>query len=112
MALLLCASFPAWAQDAPLPQADMSACGVPIYPASAVRTNATGTTVVAFLIGADGKVQQTNVTRASGHVDLDKAALRSVAMCSFKAILVDGKPVAAWVQTDFTWSLATAGKRD
>lgn len=108
--LCLCASVPSWAQEVALPQANMAACGVPMYPRSAVRTNATGTTVVAFLIGVDGKVQETKITRSSGHADLDQAALRSVTMCGFKAMLVDGKPAPAWVQSDFTWSLAPAGK--
>jgi periplasmic protein TonB len=81
-------------------------CAAPQYPEEAENMGETGTSVVQFLIGADGSVQQSRVASSSGHTQLDEAALQALGQCRFKpAIGTDGKPQEAWTSISYVWTL-------
>ena len=58
-----------------------------------------------FLVGADGKVIQSEVEKSSGYKRLDEAARAGLSKCQFKPAMVDGKPEQAWASIKFTWRL-------
>ncbi|MYM38474.1 energy transducer TonB [Duganella qianjiadongensis] len=85
--------------------ADMSTCAKPEYPKSSLRNEETGVTTVSFLIGVDGSVMESKVTKSSGFRDLDKAAQNALGKCRFKPATVDGKPEQQWQPVQYVWSL-------
>lgn len=81
-------------------------CAAPQYPEEAQDMGETGTAVVQFLIGTDGRVVQSRVASSSGHTSLDAAALQALGQCKFKpAIGTDGKPQEAWTSISYVWTL-------
>jgi protein TonB len=79
------------------------------YPEAARRANATGTTVLEFVINPNGVVQRISVLESSGvtreHRLLDKAAINNIATCPF---LIDPKHPPSEPQTvklTFNWRL-------
>jgi len=87
------------------PPGPQNTCARPVYPAEALRNEWTGTTTIAFLIGADGLVKHARLAKSSGHAVLDDAARDALSQCRFKAAVVDGKPVASWQPVQYVWSL-------
>lgn len=85
--------------------ADFNTCAKPEWPKASLRNEETGTVTLSFLIGTDGRVADSKVTKSSGFRDLDKAALRGIAQCRFKPGMVDGKPEQAWMQMQYVWTL-------
>eukprot|EP01030_Chromulinospumella_sphaerica_P011108 gene11108-10909_t len=63
----------------------MSTCAKPEYPKSSLRNEETGVTTVSFLIGVDGSVMESKVTKSSGFRDLDKAAQNALVLFSVTA---------------------------
>jgi protein TonB len=84
--------------------ADVNACK-PEYPAKSMRNEETGVSTVSFLIGVDGKVIDSKVTRSSGFRDLDRAAQTGLGKCQFKPAMVDGKPEQSWALVQYVWNL-------
>jgi protein TonB len=84
---------------------DFNSCAKPEYPKASVRNEETGTVTVSFLIGVDGKMKDSKVTKSSGFRDLDKAAQTAIGKCPFKAAMVDGKPVETWHPVQYIWTL-------
>ncbi|MDR3505502.1 MAG: TonB family protein [Acidocella sp.] len=81
-------------------------CAAPEYPEDAEDMGQTGTSVLQFLIGADGAVEQARVASSSGHGQLDQTALQALGRCKFKPALgADGKPVEAWTSIRYVWTL-------
>lgn len=81
-------------------------CAAPQYPEDAEDMGQTGTSVVQFLIGADGSVEQSRVASSSGHDELDQAALQALGQCKFKpAIGANGQPQEAWTSIRYVWTL-------
>ena len=65
-----------------------------------------GTSVVQFLIAANGDVLDSKVADSSGHASLDEAAVSALSRCRFKpAIGADGKPQEAWTNIRYVWQL-------
>jgi protein TonB len=85
--------------------ADAKACALPDYPARAVREGVSGTTMLALLVGPDGRVSSARVERSSGSRDLDKAAVNALSLCRFKPATHNGVPEAAWAQLAYVWTL-------
>lgn len=83
-------------------------CSKPEWPKGALEAKQGGTTTLALLIGADGKVERSKITKSSGHDGLDEAARAGIAKCTFDAGKKDGKPVAAWIQMQYVWTTAPA----
>jgi periplasmic protein TonB len=81
-------------------------CAAPQYPEDAEDMGQTGTSVVQFLIGTSGAVEQSRVASSSGHDELDQAALQALGQCKFKpAIGADGQPQEAWTSIRYVWTL-------
>lgn len=79
-------------------------CSKPAWPAGALEAKQGGTTTLALLIGADGKVEQSKITKSSGYDELDQAARVGIAKCTFDAGKKGGKPVSAWMQMQYVWT--------
>lgn len=73
---------------------------------AAVRTEATGTTRVTFVVEPSGQVSAVSVERRSGetraHVRLDRAAVEAVTACRFAAVQGYGPRRAA---REFKWEI-------
>lgn len=80
-------------------------CEKPEYPSASRRLEEEGTVHLRFLVGADGKVIQSEVEKSSGFRRLDEAARAGLARCQFKPATVDGKPEQAWASMKYTWRL-------
>ncbi|GAB3417314.1 energy transducer TonB [Massilia agilis] len=80
-------------------------CATPQYPATSLRNGDTGTTTLALLIGADGRVQQSRIEHSSGHRELDRAAVNALSLCKFKAAMNGGQAEAGWAQIAYDWKL-------
>ncbi|UTY58486.1 energy transducer TonB [Massilia sp. erpn] len=84
---------------------DASACAKPEYPAKALRNGDTGTVMLAFLIGVDGKVKEARVEKSSGSRELDRAAQAGLGLCRFKPGTVDGVAQESWTRMQYVWNL-------
>jgi len=87
------------------PVIDVRACTKPAYPQSALRNGDSGTVVLSFLIGTDGRVADAKVEKTSGFRDLDRAAMSGLGQCRFKPGTVDGVPYESWTRVQYVWSL-------
>ena len=91
--------------NAAKPAFDPTGCVRPVWPQGALEAKHTGTVTLALLVGEDGKIQQSKVTKSSGHEDLDEAARTSIAKCKFVPGKLRGKPQEAWLQMQYVWTL-------
>ena len=80
-------------------------CAKPEYPKSSLRNEETGTSTMSFLIGTDGRVAESKITKSSGFRDLDRAAIAALSKCTFKPGTVDGKPEPSWAPVQYVWTL-------
>lgn len=80
-------------------------CDKPQWPKASLQKEETGTVVLSFLIGTDGKVEDAAITRSSGHTLLDAAAVNGIKKCQFKPGMQDGKPVRSWMAMQYVWTL-------
>ena len=81
-------------------------CQSVYYPPIAIRLNQTGTSVVTVHIGADGSVQNVDVTGTSGHDSLDQAAVKCItSRWRFKPAMQNGQPVATAKEYAIKWVL-------
>jgi protein TonB len=85
--------------------ADANGCALPDYPAAAARRGDTGTTTLALLVGADGRVSSSRVEQSSGSRDLDRAAINALSRCTFKPATNNGVAEAGWAKLAFVWKL-------
>ena len=84
---------------------DFSSCAKPEYPRNSQRNEETGTVVLQFLIGVDGRVIDSKVQKSTGFKDLDKAARQALSLCKFKPGTTDGKPEQSWTKVEYVWKL-------
>lgn len=66
------------------------------YPRAAIRRHAQGTVLLHVLVGTDGVAQKIEVSRSSGHRELDDAAREAVRRTRFQPVLQEGVAVPAW----------------
>jgi protein TonB len=85
--------------------ADANGCALPDYPAAAARRGDTGTTTLALLVGADGRVSSSRIEQSSGSRDLDRAAINALTLCTFKPATSNGVAQAGWAKLAFVWKL-------
>jgi protein TonB len=83
----------------------LRACIPPKYPKDALRAGATGKSSISLLIGVDGSVHDAKVLKSSGTPSLDEAAVAALSKCQFKPATENGKPVEAWLPTQYIWSI-------
>lgn len=84
---------------------DPNACDKPEYPRSSLRAEETGTVTLDFLIGVDGKVVDSKISKSSGFRDLDRAARAALSLCKFRPGSIDGKPEQSWTKMQYVWKL-------
>lgn len=85
--------------------ADANACALPAYPARALRNGEEGTTTLALLVGADGRVSSARVEKSSGSRELDQAAVHALSLCAFKPAMNKGVAEAGWARMAYVWTL-------
>lgn len=85
--------------------ADANGCAKPDYPVRAARNGETGTVMLALLVGADGRVQDSRIQSSSGSRDLDRAAVNALSMCTFQPAMHGGAAEAGWAQLAYVWTL-------
>jgi protein TonB len=85
--------------------ADANGCALPDYPAAAARRGDSGTTTLALLVGADGRVSSARIEQSSGSRDLDRAAINALSLCKFKPATNNGVAEAGWAKLAFVWKL-------
>lgn len=76
------------------------------YPRAAIRRKAHGTVLLHVLVGTDGIAQRIELSRSSGHRDLDDAAREAVRKARFRPVLEDGVAVPAWGLVPIEFTLA------
>ena len=87
------------------PIADFSTCAKPQYPHADLNAGHQGTTTLAFLIDAEGRVAESKVERSSGYATMDEASRAAIAECRFKPGTVDGRAAAQWANVQYVWTL-------
>lgn len=66
------------------------------YPRAALRRRAEGTVLLHVLVDAEGRAQRIELSRSSGHRELDDAARAAVERARFRPVLEGGVAVSAW----------------
>jgi protein TonB len=79
----------------------------PVYPASAMSLQVSGSVLIEATIGADGKVHNAIVIRSIG--PLDQAALDAVRQWEYEPSRLNGKPVAVTMVIVVTFALLEEG---
>ncbi|MCL4696306.1 MAG: energy transducer TonB, partial [Burkholderiaceae bacterium] len=75
-----------------------------------LRAEATGTTVIRFSIGPDGKVESSQIVKSAGgsreHKMLDRVAQAKLSECTFRPGMDEtGKAVGGTTQVTFVWKI-------
>lgn len=81
-------------------------CRKPEYPPESARRGEAGVTLVGFLVRVDGTVARSVILNSTGSPSLDQAAANSVSECRFRAGSKDGRPIEAWTEVTYSWSLS------
>lgn len=84
---------------------DPKDCAVPDYPVRWQNEGEAGIVTVAYLVGADGKVQESKVLESSGYAHVDRASVRAGARCKFQQSAQDGQVLAGWAKVKYAWIL-------
>jgi protein TonB len=69
----------------------------PDYPQASVRRGEEGSVLCAMRVGQNGRVEDVEILRSSGHPGLDRAACESLRRWVFEPAREDGKAVTARV---------------
>ncbi|WP_429345123.1 energy transducer TonB [Paraburkholderia sp. GAS42] len=77
----------------------------PDYPALSRRRSETGTTMVRFVVGLRGEIENVELKKSSGYDRLDQAALNAMHSSSCRPYLENGEPIRAAYTQPFNFSL-------
>lgn len=80
-------------------------CESPPYPREAIDKAQSGTTRLALLIDAQGRVVESRVVRSSKAPSLDRAAREAIANCQFIPAKRNGVAAQGWVMLNYIWTL-------
>lgn len=80
-------------------------CESPPYPREAIDKAQSGTTRLALLIDAQGRVVESRVVRSSKAPSLDRAAREAIANCQFIPAMRNGVAAQGWVMLNYIWTL-------
>ncbi|WP_083599042.1 energy transducer TonB [Massilia sp. CF038] len=80
---------------------DPKDCTQPEFPARWLNEGDSGNVVVAFLVGADGKILDSKLVESSGYPRVDRASIRAGASCKFKP--ASDQSAATWAKVKYTW---------
>lgn len=83
----------------------------PLYPASEIRAEHTGTVLLAVYVLENGRVGDVRLEQSSGYQKLDDSALREARRWRLKPGMRNGVPVAMWKQIPITFQLQSSGSR-
>jgi protein TonB len=75
------------------------------YPKASLMNEEQGTVSMSFLVNPDGSVADSKIDKSSGYRNLDKAAVKGLSGCKFKAGSKDGSPAQTWAKVDYAWKL-------
>jgi protein TonB len=78
----------------------------PVYPEDARKASIEGTVFLRTLVNREGSPLQVDITKSSGNLLLDSAALEAAQKCRFKPAIQNGRPVAIWITYSTTFKLA------
>ena len=95
-------------QSSALPQARIRAsaqCVAPSYPRRSIINNEQGVSQLELLIGEDGRVRESRISKSSGFFRLDQAALQALSACEFEPERVNGVAREAWARIRYVWRL-------
>lgn len=87
------------------PVVQFEGCALPLWPLPSLRAEHSGVVTLSYLIGADGRVRESRIKKSSGHAALDLAAQEGIERCSFTPGTENGKPVTAWMDMQYVWTL-------
>lgn len=87
------------------PSIPTSGLSEPIYPASEIRAQHTGTVLLSLEILPSGRVGATRLVQSSGYAKLDQSALREARKWRFVPGSRDGVPVVRWKQVPVKFEL-------
>lgn len=85
---------------------ERATCPEPAFPAGAKQKGEQGTVTMKFQVGPSGKASGSELVQSSGFADLDQAAISAFSQCSYRPETLNGRPVMAWVEVKYTWSLS------
>jgi D-alanyl-D-alanine endopeptidase (penicillin-binding protein 7) len=84
---------------------NFASCEKPHYPHADLTAGHTGTVTIVFQVDAQGRIEQSNVSRSSGYASLDEAARGALARCNFVPALRNGRPAQTWQAVQYVWTL-------
>ena len=87
------------------PSIPTSGLSEPIYPASEIRAEHSGTVLLSLEILPNGRVGEIRLVQSSGYAKLDQSALREARKWRFVPGSRDGVPAARWKQVPVTFEL-------
>jgi TonB family protein len=103
-ALLLSAAVPAMAAGSNVARIDTAGCEKPHFPVRWQNEGDSGSVVVGYLIGTDGKVMESKIVASSGMAWIDRASERAGARCRFQP--AEGSSAAAtWTTVKYSWTV-------
>lgn len=77
----------------------------PGYPPIARRNGLEGQTILRVLVGTNGQVLTVDISRSSGHRELDRAAVIAVRGWRFRAAMESGVAIESWVEVPILFRL-------
>jgi protein TonB len=83
----------------------------PLYPASEIRLEHTGTVLLSVLVLGNGRVGDVRLDQSSGWKKLDESAMREAKRWRLKPGMRDGVAVAMWKQIPITFQLQGESSR-
>lgn len=92
------------------PQIGSRGLSEPMYPASEIRANHTGTVLLSVQVLENGRVGAVRIDQSSGYPKLDASAAREAARWRLRPGMRDGVPVAMWKQIPITFRLQQGQK--
>jgi TonB family protein len=78
----------------------------PIYPAAAIRQNASGLVCLCLRINNRGEVDSVRLKTSSGFTILDSAAVDYASKLRFSPALSNNKPVPIWMEWEFNYKFS------
>ncbi len=82
---------------------DPKGCAKPDFPLSWANEGESGNVLVAYLVGADGKVVDAKVVESSGSARVDRASAKAGARCTFQPGARNGQAAPSWTKVRYTW---------
>jgi TonB family protein len=86
------------------PRFDARTCAGPSYADKALVGEETGSVLLAFMVGDDGRVVAAKTVETSGSPIIDLASMRAIKRCIFKATGQNDTSLPNWEKVRFYWN--------